>query len=149
MDLAAGRIKVKNWFDFINAKDVAEGRWEVKADGRAVASGSLPELDIAPRQEKEYTLPLPKIAAQPGVEYWLNLSFALKADTSWAPKGHEIAWEQFALPVAAPARAFDAAKAPALDIAEEGDAATLTGPDFSLRFDKQDGRDHRRTATRA
>ena len=29
-----GKIKVKNWFDFTNPKDLAQGVWEVKADGR-------------------------------------------------------------------------------------------------------------------
>jgi beta-galactosidase len=139
VDLAAGRIRVKSWFDFVNAREVAEGSWEVKAEGRVIASGKLPELDIQPRQEKEYALALPRIAAQPGVEYWLNLSFALKADTAWAAKGHEIAWDQFALPVAAPARAFDASKAPNLDLAEEGEAVTLKGPSFSLRFNRREG----------
>ena len=82
----------------------------MKADGRTVASGKLPALDIAPGQEKEFNLPLPKIDAQPGVEYWLNISFALKHETAWAPLGHEIAWDQFALPVVQAegrTRAFD------------------------------------------
>jgi beta-galactosidase len=45
---------------------------------------------------------MPKIDPQPGVEYWLNVSFALKHETAWAPMGHEIAWDQFALPVYRP-----------------------------------------------
>ena len=57
-----------------------------------------------PAAEKEFTLPLPKLDAQPGVDYRLNVSFTLKAPTLWAPKGHEIAWDQFELPVTAPAR---------------------------------------------
>lgn len=139
VDLAAGRIRVKNWFDFTNAQDVAEGLWEVRADGALVASGKLPALDLAPHAEKEFTLPLPKITPQPGVEYWLNLSFALKAGTSWAAKGHEIAWDQFALPVSAPPRALDTAAAPKLDIRERDGVVTLAGPSFSLRFSKREG----------
>ena len=61
MDLTAGRIRVKNWFDFLNPKDYAEGKWEVKADGRTVGSGVLPELDIQPGEEREYKLALPKM----------------------------------------------------------------------------------------
>jgi beta-galactosidase len=137
-DLAAGVIKVKNWFDFVNAKDVAQGLWEVKAEGKTVASGRLPELDIAPREEKEYKLALPKIEAQPGVEYWLNLSFVLKAATRYAPAGHEIAWDQFQLPVSAPAPKFAPAKA-TLKVTDDAGEATLTGPSFSLRFDKKAG----------
>src|ERR1019366_8252261 len=82
VDLADGRIKVKNWFDFTNPKDLAQGTWEVKAAGRTVASGKLPALDIAPHEEKEFALPMPKIDAQPGGEYWLNISFALKHEAA-------------------------------------------------------------------
>ena len=49
VDLARGTIRVKNWHDFVNAADVVDGRWEVKADGRTIASGALPALDLAPR----------------------------------------------------------------------------------------------------
>ena len=76
---------------------------------------------------------------EPGVEYWLNTSFVLKHDTPWASKGHEIAWDQFKLKNTEPAPALAAAKAPALNIAEDNGSATFSGPEFSLRFDKQSG----------
>ena len=40
-DLARVTIRMKNWHDFVNAADVAEGRWAVMADGETVASGSF------------------------------------------------------------------------------------------------------------
>ena len=89
---------MKNWYDFVNTADVVDGHWDVKADGRTVASGAFPALDLAPREEKTFTLALPAITPEPGVEYWLNVSFTLKADTLWAKKGFEVAWDQFALP---------------------------------------------------
>ena len=52
VDLKAGTFKVKNWFDAVNVKDVAEGVWEVTKNGTRVASGQLPEIDLAPRQEQ-------------------------------------------------------------------------------------------------
>jgi beta-galactosidase len=140
VDLKEGRIKVKNWFFFTNPKDVAQGLWEIKAEGRTVATGILPPLDIAPLGEKEFTVPLiGKIKPEPGVEYFLNLSFVLKAATAWAPQGHEIAWEQFKLPVSAAAPVFAAEKSPALGVKDEGDSTVLSGPSFSLRFDKKEG----------
>ena len=90
---------MKNWFDFTNPKDLAQG--SVGSEGGRHARSrrdTLPALDIAPREEKEFTLALPKIEPQPGVEYFLNVSFTLKHETAWAPLGHEIAWDQFALP---------------------------------------------------
>jgi len=138
VDLADGRIKVKNWFDFTNPKDLAQGIWEVKADGRTVASGKLPPLDIPPGQEKEFNLPMPKIDAQPGVEYWLNVSFALKHETAWAPLGHEIAWDQFALPVSK-AKAEAKPSTASLEVKDGDETATISGKDFSARFDKKAG----------
>jgi beta-galactosidase len=138
VDLADGRIKIKNWFDFTNPKDLAQGSWEVKADGRTIASGKLASLDIEPRAEKDFTIALPKIQPAPGVEYWLNVSFTLKQETRWAPLGHEIAWDQFALPMskAKAERIYSTAK---LDVKDgEGDV-TVSGKTFSARFDKQAG----------
>ncbi len=138
VDLADGRIKVKNWFDFTNPKDLAQGTWEVKADGRTVASGKLPALDIAPREEKDYSIPMPKIDAQPGVEYWLNVSFALKHETPWAPMGHEIGWDQFKLPLSKP-KAEDKPAIAALEVKDDDETATISGKGFSVRFDKKAG----------
>ncbi|MBS1872777.1 MAG: DUF4981 domain-containing protein [Acidobacteria bacterium] len=139
VDLAAGKIKVKNWFFFTNAKDVAEGSWEVKAEGKTIGSGRLPELDIAAGAEKEFTLALPPIAREPGVEHWLNISFALKSDASWAPKGHEIAWDQFALPSNSDAPVFRPSKQMLLTVKQTDDSATISGKKFSLDFDKKLG----------
>jgi beta-galactosidase len=138
VDLADGRIKVKNWFDFTNPKDLAQGTWEVKADGRTVAGGKLAELNIEPGQEKEFAIPMPKIDAQPGVEYWLNVSFALKHETSWAPLGHEIAWDQFKLPLSKP-KAEDKPVTAALELKDSDETAAISGKGFSVRFDKKAG----------
>jgi len=139
VDLSAGKIRVKNWFDFINPKDLAEGTWEVKAEGQTVGKGQLPALDLAPREEKEFTLALPKLNSKPGLEYWLNITFTLKSDTPWAAKGHEIAWDQFALPASQPAAPFTSSKAALLAVKDGADEATFTGKNFALRFDKHEG----------
>jgi beta-galactosidase len=138
VDLETGNVRVKNWFFFTNAQDMAEGLWELRSGGRAIASGHFPSLDIAPGAEKEYHLPLPDITPEPGSEYFLDTSFVLKQDTLWASKGFEIAWDQFKLPVSAPATPFQSAKA-GLTVADNGDSATFTGPEFSLAFDKKTG----------
>jgi len=137
-DLAAGKIKVKNWFDFTNPKDLIEGVWEVKTDDRTIASGRLPELNIEPRGEAEYQLALPKPDPVPGAEYWLNVSFRLKRANDWAPAGHEVAWDQFQLPWTAPAPRFQSPSA-ALTVEENADEATFSGADFSMRLDKKNG----------
>ena len=138
VDLAKGVIRVKNWWQFTNAKDVAAGTWELKAGSRTLGSGSMPVLDIPAGEEREFTLALPKIEAEPGVEYWLNVSFALNRETAWAAKGHEISWEQMAVPSTAPAAvAFAPSKQIQLTVKDEQGSVEFSGKGWSMRFDKE------------
>ena len=139
VDLAKGTIRIKNWHDFLNAGDEVEGRWTVKADGEALASGTMPALDLGPRQEKEVTLSLPAITAQPGVTYWLDLSFALKQDATWAPKGFEVAWDQFELPVHADPTSFTPSGELSIVDTPATDAVRFSGADWAMTFDKVAG----------
>jgi beta-galactosidase len=140
VDLAAGRFKVRSWFDAVNVKDAAEGTWEVTKNGTRIASGPVPEIDLAPRQEKEFALTLPAITPEPGAEYWLSVSFTLKADARWAKKGHEVAWEQWKLPIeTAAAPAAPAIGRRPLRIVESSPYVRIGGRDFALVFDRLNG----------
>ena len=96
-------VEVKNWFDFTNLKDIAVVSWRLTGDGKELQQGELPAPDLAPRATAQLAIPVKAFTPEPGVEYFLELSFRLKQDESWAKRGHEIAWDQFKLPDAAPA----------------------------------------------
>jgi beta-galactosidase len=137
VDLANGRISIQNWFDFVNASDVAEGAWSVTQDGRPVASGTLRPLDLGPRVEKGFTIPLPQIGDQPGAEYWLNVRFTLKGDTSWGRRGDELGWEQWKLPVRPSPTPTEGA--PPLSLSTAGNQVSIRGENFALVFDRVQG----------
>ena len=142
VDLAAGTITVKSWFDEINPKDLIAGTWEVTANGNVIAAGPMPELDLAPRQQRTMALGLPALRAEPGTEYFLNVSFALKHETAWAPRGFEVAWEQWplpALPPAAPVVSDVPAPSWPLWIAEASPVVRITGREFAMVFDRLNG----------
>ncbi len=139
VDIAAGRIKIKNWHDFVNAADVAIGEWEVTADGKRVASGLLPALDLKPREEKEFALALPKIQAIPGAEYLLSVRFIQKNDTAWSKRGHLVSWEQWKLPVSAAKPAMKTGVAELKMIQGNAGEINLSGPDFAMTFDTNQG----------
>jgi beta-galactosidase len=111
----------------------------VIADGRRIASGRLPELDLAPREEKELTLALPHLGAEDAREGFLNLSFVLKKDTLWAHADHEVGWEQWPLPVGAPVRQAAPPPPTPLRIVEEGARAYFSGDSFAAVFDAFEG----------
>lgn len=138
-DLVQRRVQVKNWYDFTNLKDIAEGRWRLKADGREVQRGVLPDLDIPPGETREITIPVRTFKPEPGVEYFLELSFVLKRNQPWARRGHEIAWDEFKLPDSAPPRALPLSSMPELQLQENDQRAVVSGRNFTAVFDKSTG----------
>jgi beta-galactosidase len=138
VDLSRGEMKVTNGYAFIDLAGF-DGFWELEGDGDLLASGKLPKLDLAPAESQMVTIPLPIIEPQPGVEYWLNLSFRLATDTSWADRGHEVAWEQFKLDIVVEAPALDVAEMPPLELDDGSDQLTVSGDGFTVRFDATTG----------
>ncbi|MEO1451541.1 MAG: beta-galactosidase domain 4-containing protein [Bacteroidota bacterium] len=72
-------------------------------------------------------------------EYHLNLMARQREETSWAPAGHLVGWEQFALNN--PSRPNPpASPLPAPNISREGFAYIVEGPDFRYTIDSRNGR---------
>lgn len=139
VDLATGRIEIKNWYDFTSLQDIAECLWQLKADDRVIQSGRLADLALAPRESKVVQVPFDPVTPVPGVEYFLDLSFRLKYDTSWARQGHELAWEQFQLPLGAPVSSLSTMEMPPIHLTEDESKATLSAAGSTWTFDKKRG----------
>jgi beta-galactosidase len=139
VDLAKGTFSVLNRYDFTTLSEIALGRYEVRADDRLLAEGALPRLDVPPHGEKTLTVPLPEIAPEPGVEYWLDFTFALAADTKWARKGHVLAREQLRLPFDKPAPPLATTGLPDLTVAGGPSLVTVKGAGFAYGFDPATG----------
>jgi len=138
-DLATRTVEVRNWFDFSNPKDLAVLDWRVTADGKEIQSGSMSAPDLTPHTSARITVPVRPFKPEPGVEYFLDLSFRLSHDLPWAKKGHEIAWDQFELPDSAPAPVADAGAFPKLDLKQTDALVVVGGKDFTVTFDKKSG----------
>ncbi len=97
VDLKKGAIAFTNrdWFTDASWLDVA---WEVTVDGKVVEAGSLGALELSPQERCEHTIPCTQPDLCAGQEAWLTLHITTNRPLPWAPKGHEVAWEQFALP---------------------------------------------------
>jgi beta-galactosidase len=139
VDLAKGVVEVLNRYDFTTLSEVAVGRFQVWADDRLLAEGPLPALDVLPHTTKRITVPLPAILPQPGVEYWLDLAFVLKADTPWAKAGLVLAHEQLSLVPAKAASALATTALPDLTVTGGAQQVTVRGPDFAYGFDPATG----------
>lgn len=137
-DLAKGLVKVTNkqFFTDLSGYDV---RWEVSEDGRTIESGDLPPMKLGPSESANLKIPFATIAAKPGAEYFLRVSFHLHSDTIWASKGYEVAWQQIKLPAAAPATIEPFAAMPNLAAQQDGDLISFSGARFSVSFRKSTG----------
>lgn len=156
----AREIAITNLFPFTNLKEF-DVTWEFVNEGKIVACGALEPLDIAPRATLNIPAPIDWERLELHRDYWLNLRFRLRSDTSWAQAGHEVAAEQLAVGLRRPSTVsgiYTTTIRPALLAAEEASrwqgAAPLAveetadawkvsgegvGGEFSIIFSKKKG----------
>ncbi|BDD12671.1 beta-galactosidase (plasmid) [Fulvitalea axinellae] len=136
-DISNGKIKVKNGYSFLNT-NVFDARWTLLEDGKAIDSGRLDNLDVAPFSEKTFSLPAKAYRTRnPNAEYHLNVEFLTKAKTSWAPAGYTIAKAQ--LPFSGVQERLQATLAdmPALRKTTKGNDITLGNDQFNITFNRK------------
>jgi len=134
-----GLVRIHNKHFFRNLADFDLG-WEVLADGVVVQAGQLAPLDIPPQAAREIRIPVQPFLPEPGAETLLRLSVRQRDDTAWAPRGHEVAWEQLPLPLdARPAPGVSRADLPALAMQENDAEIRFSAGDFQLAFDRRTG----------
>jgi beta-galactosidase len=139
-DLLGGRFTVWNKYHTRSLKHL-DIRWELAADGVMIQSGNLAPLDLGPDQKGPLHIPfqLPELAT-PGAEYYLKISFAVVEDTPWAPKGFEVAWDQFRVPVSVASKPrVPLDSMPDLEMTPEDDRVIVEGADFRVVFDRAQG----------
>lgn len=137
-NLAAGELNIKNWHHFKNLNNF-DLFWSIEENGKVIQEGQLPSLDLDAAKETLVTIPFKKINTKVGKEYFLNISFKLKNGTTWAEKGHEIAWEQFKLPFES-SKSIDAPKNnKAVLISHTQNQVSLTTAKTKATFDKISG----------
>ncbi len=94
-DQSTGTLTIQNLRYFTSLCDL-DLYWKVECRGKAVASGHVYALDIAPQASAAYTLhidaPLSDCA-------YLYVSVTQNGDTPWAQAGYEVGFAQFALEV--------------------------------------------------
>ena len=131
LDADQGTVEVWNRSRFLNASHYAT-TWTLTADADVVASGDLP-LDVAPMDRKIVRIPLTHPQAVPGKEYRLTVSSVLAKDEMWAPKGHEVSWDQFELKAWYIADVRQAASG-AVGLSEKNASYVVSGEGFSYAF---------------
>ncbi|WP_051348762.1 glycoside hydrolase family 2 TIM barrel-domain containing protein [Peribacillus kribbensis] len=139
VDLVNGEVKISNQYLFTNLSSF-NGSWELKADDKVIQKGTIRDLDIDPLKSKTIKLPIDQPKLKDGTEYWLNLSFTLPEDTSWAKKGHEVAKEQFKVPFPVQDTApVSLSTMDDISVKEKDQSVSVTGKEFEVHIDKEKG----------
>jgi len=138
-DLTKGTITLTNRFDFL-ALDALTCAWSISREGELLQEGETALPPAPARGAATLTLPYTLPASEPGAEYLLNLSFGLARSTAWAPRGFEVAFAQFRLPVdTSPMPHMAIADMPRLHAVQSDDMVAVRGEDFRLLFDRRQG----------
>ncbi len=135
-DISKGSITVKNIYDFTNL-DQFNFSWELMRNGEKIKDGTF-AVSLAPKQQKDITLPLPSFKSAEGAEYYLNVYATTKTATDLVPAGSEIAREQFKTGGDYFTRA--AATDSKLQTKKEVDKLTFSSGTVSGEFDLRQGR---------
>lgn len=135
VNLLAGQFMLTNKYTFTNS-DAFLASWTLVADGEILASGKLPDMAVAPQQTSLFSLDMPDIEPESGVEYFINFSFVTKEAAPLVPKGHEVAWEQFQLPIQTPPKAVDISTLPKLSVKETTGEVIVEGVNFRVAVSK-------------
>jgi beta-galactosidase len=137
VEIAQGLVRIVNRHHFTDLSEL-DASWRVTTEGQVLEDGTF-ELALPPAESTTVRLPVEHPAAAPGVEHWLEVRFTLPRDGVWAPRGHEVAWEQFLLPGVPSAPVGPLDRFAPLEMDGIGRQVIVRGEGFTYTFDEASG----------
>ena len=141
IDIRSGRISIQNIYDFRSLKGYRV-QWTVKKEGKVIASDSIDAPPLLPKESCEIQLLFKdEIALHTEKDCYVTVSIVLGADTNWGVAGHEIAWEQFCIPVLKKIRRKrDSKLYEPVTLHETKEEIRVAGESFAISFHPVTGR---------
>jgi beta-galactosidase len=139
VDLVAGKLKVLNRYSFTKL-DEFNVFWELQENGITIQNGTFAPLKVKPYETIDLNIPLRKPSLKAGAEYFLRVRFKLAVQKSWAPIGHEVAWNEFKMPyeVSAVSPVKESQMKP-VTLYENPEAIAISGDKFSVKLGRKTG----------
>ncbi len=138
VNLTTGKVEIINKYDFRDLSTV-DIHWEILASGNPIAKGVISKPRILPQESRIFRIDLSAIKPEPGVEYFLNFSARTTEILPLIPVGHELANEQFKLPIAVEVAKTDISKLLKLTCSESDDLIWIRGNNLDIQFDRKRG----------
>ena len=94
VDVEKGVFEIFNKYYFKNLADDYYLMWSVYEDGKAIQTTLKKDINLAPRQRMQISLPYNRAAFKKDAEYFVKVQFILKDKMPWADKDFVMAEEQ-------------------------------------------------------
>lgn len=143
-DNASASFSVENRYDFIDISQY-DLHWKIEADGELFAQGQQSLPSVKPSKIADIKLTLPKLPTSDNKEYFITLTAVLAEPQGLLPTGHELAFEQFTLPVTFAShkksvKSVTTADSGVMSISNEsGENITFSNKETQITFDKKSG----------
>ncbi|WP_242091873.1 glycoside hydrolase family 2 TIM barrel-domain containing protein [Aestuariivivens sediminicola] len=135
-DLEHKEVRIVNKYDFTNLNRF-DFKWTLLENGQEIASGHLPELNVAPYDSETVKIKLPEMS-KTSSEYHLNLYALNTIETDVLPLNHIVAYEQ--MPLKEVKKVTDFQHKGNVSIATNDSIATISNAHFEIKFNLNTGR---------
>ena len=144
LDIEKGAFEIFNKYYFKNLAEDYLLVWSLYEDGKAIQTSQPMDINVAPRQRMQITLPYNYASLKKDAEYFVKVQFILKDQRPWAAKGFPMAEEQILLKEATDRPsirevAADAGKLDGFVLDKDTKRIFIKGADFEAIFDPQTG----------
>jgi beta-galactosidase len=138
IDLEKGEFEIRNKFFFTNLNEFNLS-WHIKNAEGIIYHGRIPQMELKPQESKILKLDLPELKTpKAGQSYILVFSLTMKYRSGLVKAGHELAWEEFELPVDAHPAILLENSGKISSIQKDG-SLVITGESFSMNIDMETG----------
>lgn len=142
VNLEKGVFEVFNKYYFKNLADDYQLVWSLYEDGKPVQTSQPMDINVAPRQRMQLTLPYNQTLKK-DAEYFVKVQFVLKNKMPWAVKNFVMAEEQIQVKAATDRPLISEVAVGSEELKSLIDPKTrnvqITGTDFEVNFDSQTG----------
>lgn len=135
-DYGKGLVRISNGFFFTDLSDFWFN-WDIEANGRKIASGTIDGVSLRPQEEGLFKTDLPPIEEESGTEYFLNLYAFLAHDDGILKEGTLLSREQVRLPFFKPVAQEADASLPSCKVTESTVIYSCKG--LEIGFDRATG----------
>lgn len=144
IDTEKGVFEIFNKYYFKNLAEDYQLVYSLYEDGKPIMTGKPMDINIAPRQRAQITLPYDHAPLKKDAEYFMKLQFILKDQRPWAAKGFPMAEEQILIKEATDRPSISevtvgAAKLDGFVLDKDTKRILIKGTDFEAIFDPQTG----------